>query len=179
MKSCVRRKKPCAAAVSSPPRAGERRHCAQRSHGARGVARPCADPARAHPRDTRSRQTRKRCGCVHTRESVGVFDLVLLGLGEDGHTASLFPGHPLGAAPNDPPALVVHDAPKSPPERVSLGAARLSAARRVFFLVTGSGKREALARLSGGNLPAAHIRPAAGAEFFVTADVPADAATPR
>jgi 6-phosphogluconolactonase len=86
---------------------------------------------------------------------VAEFDLVLLGLGEDGHTASLFPGHGWhGAA-----ALAVNDAPKPPPQRVSLSAARLSASRAVWFLAAGAGKRDALARWRAGEaLPAAAVR---------------------
>ncbi|MGH9370421.1 MAG: 6-phosphogluconolactonase, partial [Vicinamibacterales bacterium] len=77
-------------------------------------------------------------------QGVGDFDLVLLGLGEDGHTASLFPNHDWGARPDAPDVLAVLDAPKPPPERVSLSAARLSRARAVLFLVTGESKRDAV-----------------------------------
>lgn len=98
----------------------------------------------------------------------GTFDLVLLGLGEDGHTASLFPGHPLEAAPGSPDVIAVHDAPKPPPDRVSLTASRLSRARRVLFLVTGAGKRAAVAAWrSGAALPAAAVHPDGGAEVLV------------
>jgi 6-phosphogluconolactonase len=65
-----------------------------------------------------------------TLAAAPIFDLVLLGMGEDGHTASLFPGHELGAAPGSPAVLAVHDAPKPPPDRVSLSAARLSDSRQ-------------------------------------------------
>ena len=74
------------------------------------------------------------------------FDVVLLGMGEDGHTASLFPDHDWGEAPDSPDVLAVHDAPKPPPERVSLSAARLKRSARVWFVITGSGKRHALRR---------------------------------
>lgn len=101
---------------------------------------------------------------------VGEFDLVLLGLGEDGHTASLFPGRDRGAARGAPDALAVLDAPKPPPERVTLSAARLSRAREVLFLVEGAGKRAAVARWRAGtDLPAAAIRPAAGVDVLVEA----------
>ena len=96
------------------------------------------------------------------------FDLVLLGLGEDGHTASLFPGHDWGTASGAPSMLAVFDAPKPPPERVSMSAARLSRARQVVFLVGGDGKRDAVARWRAGQaLPAAAIVPAAGVDVFV------------
>lgn len=97
---------------------------------------------------------------------VGAFDLVLLGLGEDGHTASLFPGHDWGA--DGPDVLAVYDAAKPPPERVSLSARRLSAARQVLFLVAGAGKQAAArAWREGAAVPAAAIRPAAGVDVLI------------
>jgi 6-phosphogluconolactonase len=102
-----------------------------------------------------------------TLQDVGEFDLVLLGLGEDGHTASLFPGHEWGEAPGSPAVLAVLDAPKPPPERVSLSAARLSRAREVLFLVSGESKRPALAQWRAGNdIPARAIAPAAGIDVL-------------
>ncbi len=93
---------------------------------------------------------------------------MLLGLGEDGHTASLFPMHDWGAAPDSPDVLAVFDAPKPPPQRVSLSAARLSRAREVLFLVAGESKRDAVKRWRAGEqLPAAAIQPAAGVDVLV------------
>lgn len=100
--------------------------------------------------------------------TVGDFDLVLLGLGEDGHTASLFPGHEWGTAPGSPDVLAVFDAPKPPPQRVSLSAARLSRARQVMFLVSGESKHKAVAEWRAGkNIPARAIVPAAGVDVLV------------
>jgi 6-phosphogluconolactonase len=100
-------------------------------------------------------------------KNVGEFDLVLLGLGEDGHTASLFPEHELGAEENAPDALAVYDAPKPPPERVSLSAQRLNRARRVIFLVAGESKQEAMRQWREGvAIPAAAIAPAGECEIY-------------
>jgi 6-phosphogluconolactonase len=74
------------------------------------------------------------------------FDMVLLGIGEDGHTASLFPGHDWGTAADSPDVLAIHAAPKPPSERVSLSAGRLSRSAKVWFIATDVGKRDALRR---------------------------------
>lgn len=101
---------------------------------------------------------------------VADFDLVVLGLGEDGHTASLFPGKDLADMPD---AYMVLDAPKPPPERVTLSAARLSRARQVLFLVTGQSKREAVARWHAGvSIPAAAIQPVDGVDVLLGPDFP-------
>lgn len=95
-----------------------------------------------------------------TLEDVGHFDLTLLGLGEDGHTASLFPGHPLGVEPGAPDVLAVTDAPKPPPDRVSLSAARLSRASEIVVIVAGAGKRCAVRRLyERADIPICSIKP--------------------
>lgn len=117
-----------------------------------------------------------RAARAYSGELAGMadFDLVLLGLGEDGHTASLFPGQDWGEGTSSPAAVAVHDAPKPPPDRVSLSAARLSRSRHVFFLIAGQGKRDAVARLRRGEaIPANAIRPASGADVFLTRDAAA------
>lgn len=102
--------------------------------------------------------------------AVGEFDLVLLGLGDDGHTASLFPGHEWGSAPDSPDVLAVVDAPKPHPQRVSLSAARLGRAREVVFLVAGESKRHALEDWRAGrDIPARAIAPASGVDVLVAA----------
>lgn len=79
---------------------------------------------------------------VHGADS---FDVVLLGVGPDGHVASLFPGHPQQQA-REAIAMAVHDSPKPPPTRVSLSAECLSRARQVWFIVSGADKAEAVAK---------------------------------
>jgi 6-phosphogluconolactonase len=102
-----------------------------------------------------------------TLERVGLFDLVLLGLGEDGHTASLFAGRPAGSAPGSADVLAVHGAPKPPTERVSLSAARLARAGAVTLVVLGASKRSALAKLrSAVSGPVSAIVPRDGIDVF-------------
>jgi len=83
------------------------------------------------------------------------FDLVLLGVGEDGHTASLFPGQVLDTAAW---TVAVHDAPKPPPARVSLGPRALRDTREVLVLAVGPDKAGAVARWRAGiDLPIARV----------------------
>lgn len=92
-------------------------------------------------------------------------DLVMLGIGPDGHTASLFPQH---AALNARGLVVgVHDAPKPPPDRVTLTLGALRSARRVVILATGADKRDAVRMGMAGTVPAGMI---AGAEWLVSRD---------
>jgi 6-phosphogluconolactonase len=89
-------------------------------------------------------------------DRVGPLDLVLLGMGEDGHTASLFPNNP--AVESASSVVPVFNAPKLPAERVSLGINTLNGARQKLFIVAGMEKRAALERISRGDLlPAARI----------------------
>ena len=69
------------------------------------------------------------------------FDLVLLGMGEDGHTASLFPNQ---AWQQDAKIIAVTDSPKPPPQRVSLGPALIHSARQRLYIITGASKADAI-----------------------------------
>jgi 6-phosphogluconolactonase len=90
--------------------------------------------------------------------AAGRLDLVLLGMGEDGHTASLFPDN--AALEDSRPAVPVHQAPKPPPERVSLGLGTLQSATERIVLVTGQDKRDALRRIGAGErLPICLVGP--------------------
>ena len=107
---------------------------------------------------------------AQTLAQVDMFDMVLLGLGEDGHTASLFPGHKWGDAVDAPDVLAVSDAPKPPPQRVSLSASRLGKAHAVIFLVTGEAKRQAINDWRKGSvIPAAAIAPPNGLDVYLEA----------
>lgn len=108
---------------------------------------------------------------AETLRDVGTFDLVLLGLGEDGHTASLFPGRDWGQSADAPAAIAVHDAPKPPSDRVSLSAARLSEAHQVIFMIEEVGKRDAVRAWQAGKpIPAAAIRPPGGVDVLLQTD---------
>jgi len=80
----------------------------------------------------------------------GSFDLVLLGMGPDGHVASLFPGFPQLEV-TDEIAVPVTDAPKPPPERISLTFPALNRTEEAWFLVSGEGKADAVARALAEN----------------------------
>lgn len=93
------------------------------------------------------------------------FDLIILGMGPDGHTASLFPGHRWPAGET---VIAVENSPKPPLQRISLSLDFINGARHVLFLVTGADKAEAVQRIfSEGQgedaLPAARVRPRSGA----------------
>jgi 6-phosphogluconolactonase len=94
-----------------------------------------------------------------------LFDVTLLGIGEDGHTASLFPGHP-ALEEKDHWALAVIGAKSE--ARITLTYPLLDSSRDAVFLVTGASKREPVARARSGDLtlPAARIRPVGRLHWF-------------
>jgi 6-phosphogluconolactonase len=88
---------------------------------------------------------------------VPAFDVLMLGVGPDGHVASLFPGHP-GFAVRTGTVIAVRESPKPPPIRISLTLPALQAAREAWLLAGGEGKTEAVTRaLSGETLPAGSV----------------------
>lgn len=87
-------------------------------------------------------------------DSDPMFDLTVLGMGPDGHIASLFPGHDTKGGW----VLAEHDSPKPPSQRLSLSYQALNRSARVWFLVSGAAKAEAVkSALSGKELPAGRV----------------------
>jgi 6-phosphogluconolactonase len=91
----------------------------------------------------------------------GSFDLLMLGVGPDGHVASLFPGFPQLDV-DDQIAVPVTGSPKPPPERVSLTYPALNRSEQVWFVVSGADKAEAVGRALSADPPTVHEIPAVG-----------------
>jgi 6-phosphogluconolactonase len=99
---------------------------------------------------------------AHVVAAVSPLDVVVLGIGEDGHTASLFPGHPALKAQGL--TAGIRDSPKPPPQRVTLTLNALQTARKVLILATGAGKADAVAKAKRGQVPSGMI---AGARWLI------------
>jgi 6-phosphogluconolactonase len=88
-----------------------------------------------------------------------VFDVCLLGMGPDGHVASLFPGHP--SSDQAGRVIAVRDSPKPPPDRISLTLEVINESAEVWFLVSGSDKADAAGIALNGSgsdqVPAARV----------------------
>jgi 6-phosphogluconolactonase len=107
-----------------------------------------------------------------------VFDLILLGTGPDGHTASLFPGHEL-LAEEDRWIAYIEDSPKPPPKRITLTYPVINHAARVAFVATGESKKDILHDILDEpekGLPSSRVRPAAPGYLYWFVD---DAASSR
>lgn len=100
------------------------------------------------------------------------FDVVLNGIGPDGHVASLFPGHDHGTA--DELVIAIDDSPKPPPQRLSLTFAALNRGAKVWIVAAGADKADAIARLLAGS-PVAET-PASGLQGTVETAVYLDEA---
>lgn len=106
-----------------------------------------------------------------------VFDVLLLGVGPDGHVASLFPGHP-ATDERDRTVVGVHESPKPPPARVSLTLPTINSARQVWLLAAGAGKAPAVGRAFAQALDTPVSAPGA-IPFAIPGDVPLPASRVR
>ena len=130
------------------------------------VAAVALDPARVHrmpgsqdfasPEEAAHAYATALAASAHERGEDGPvphFDVALLGVGEDGHCASLFPGHPATGV-TDASVVAVYDSPKPPRVRLSLTFPALDSAEQIWFVTAGDGKADAVkAALSGGSRP--------------------------
>jgi len=89
---------------------------------------------------------------------IDIMDIVILGMGEDGHTASLFPDNP--ALEDRRSVVPVYNAPKAPDKRVSLGLTVLGNAQECIVIATGTNKQDALEKIKKGmQLPVSRVEP--------------------
>jgi 6-phosphogluconolactonase len=106
------------------------------------------------------------------------FDILLLGLGPDGHVASLFPGHP-AFADRAATVLAVADSPKPPPVRVTLSLVAINRAKQVWIVAAGPEKAEAVAACLGGDTayPGAAVSGTDATLWLIDAAAAGDAAS--
>lgn len=119
------------------------------------------DPARTHPMPAADGVVDADASAATYAKELGdtAFDICLLGMGVDGHVASIFPGHPSFAA-TEPTVIGVLESPKEPAERISLTIPALCRSTEVWFLVSGADKADAVARAINGDttIPASMVK---------------------
>ena len=118
------------------------------------------NPANTHPMPASDGSFDASSAAVNYTKELGDtrFDICLLGIGPDGHVASIFPGHPSNE-PTNQRVIAVQDSPKPPSERLSLTIPALNESAQVWFLATGPQKADAVrAALSGDtSIPAGNV----------------------
>ncbi|MCW2683354.1 MAG: pgl [Blastococcus sp.] len=122
-------------------------------------AMPPSDGGFAEPEDAAAWYAAQLAAAAPDGSDVPRFDVLLLGIGPEGHVASIFPESP--AAQDERPVIAVRNCPKPPPTRVSLGFAAINSAEEVWLIVSGEGKAAAVAQALAGagrdRLPAAGV----------------------
>jgi 6-phosphogluconolactonase len=150
----------------------------------RALIEPAAiDPVRVHrmqgelgPQEGAAGYAAELCrpGGPQRAEGVPVLDLIVLGIGPDGHVASLFPGAPTLSAGEEAICLGISDSPKPPPERITLSLAVLRAASGCLLLATGASKADAVSAMLAE--PSRHVPASLLARGRLTVIVDDDAA---
>ena len=134
------------------------------------------DPARVHPMPALSDDVDAAAASYAVPAA---FDVLLLGVGPEGHVASIFPSSP--AAVDERLVLAVRDCPKPPPTRISLGFRAIQSAREVWVVAAGSEKASVLAAAAAGasqvEVPVAGARGTEETRWFL--DDAAAAVLPR
>lgn len=108
-----------------------------------------------------------------------VFDAIMLGMGPDGHTASLFPGHEL-LTETDRWVAYINDSPKPPPKRITFTFPVINHASKVVFVATGASKVDTLHTVLDApeeGLPCSRVKPAQPGQVYWFVDDAASAAT--
>jgi 6-phosphogluconolactonase len=124
------------------------------------------EPARVHPMPASDgpdgddagaaaeRYARELAAAAYPGRSLPHFDVLMLGVGEDGHVASIFPGHP--SYDETGVTAAVHNSPKPPPTRITLTLPTIQSAEEVWLMAAGPDKTDSVgAALNGATLPAA------------------------
>ncbi|MCV2488009.1 6-phosphogluconolactonase [Geodermatophilus sp. YIM 151500] len=122
-------------------------------------AMPPSDGEFAEPEDAAAWYAEQLAAAAPAGAAVPRFDVLILGMGPEGHTASIFPESP--AAHDDRPAFAVRGCPKPPPTRVSLGFSAINTAEEVWMVVAGEEKAPAVAMALSGSAGPVQL-PAAG-----------------
>ena len=121
---------------------------------------PPSDGLFAEPEDAAAWYAGELASAAPPGRDLPRFDVLLLGIGPEGHTASIFPGTP--AVRDERPVFAVRDCPKPPPTRVSLGFTAINSADEVWLAVAGAEKAPAVAQALAGadptEIPAAGVR---------------------
>ena len=112
---------------------------------------PPSDGPFAEPEDAAAWYAGELASAAPLGRDLPRFDVLLLGIGPEGHTASIFPGSP--AARDERPVFAVRNCPKPPPTRVSLGFTAINSADEVWLVVAGEEKAPVVARALAGADP--------------------------
>jgi 6-phosphogluconolactonase len=142
-------------------------------------AMPASDGQFAEPEEAAAWYAGELAAAAPDGHAVPRLDLLLLGMGAEGHVASIFPDSP--AVDDARTVLAVRDSPKPPPTRISLGFAAINAAEEVWLLVSGEAKAAAVAAALSGveanRLPAARVRGRQATRWLL--DAPAASGLPE